>query len=189
MSADFAAARENMVDSQVRPSNVTDVLIQDAMRRVPREDFVGIARRDLAYADTELEYAPGRWLLTPRDVGKLLQALAPRAGEIALAISAPYAAAVLERMGLVVSRCDAAEPAVREHGWPLMICEGAVSRAPQAWLDALAAGGRLGVVEREGPIGRAIVYQRSEGAVGSRAVFDCTPPILAGFHPEPGFVF
>jgi protein-L-isoaspartate(D-aspartate) O-methyltransferase len=189
MSADFAAAREIMVDSQVRPSNVTDVQLQDAMRRVPREDYVGAARRDLAYADTELEYAPGRWLLTPRDVAKLMQALAPRAGELALAISAPYAAAVLERMGLAVTRCDAQDLATREGGWPLMICEGAVARAPQAWLDALAPGGRLGVVERDGPVGRAMVYQRGAGAVGSRAVFDSTPPVLAGFQAQPGFVF
>jgi protein-L-isoaspartate(D-aspartate) O-methyltransferase len=189
MSADFAAARENMVDSQVRPSNVTDMNIQDAMRRIAREHLVPAAKRPLAYADVEIEYAPGRWLLTPRDVAKLIQALAPRAGETAVAISAPYAGAVLESMGLAVTGCDAADLAVRQGGWTLMICEGAVTRAPQAWLDALAPGGRLGVVERDGPQGRAMVYQRGAGAIGSRAVFDCTPPILAGFRRESGFVF
>src|SRR5271168_4590168 len=99
MNDDFAAARTNMVDSQVRPSDVTDVFIQDAMRAVRREHFVPSGKRALAYADTEIEYAPGRWLLPPRDVAKLLQAVVPRAGEAALAISAPYAAAVLAHMG------------------------------------------------------------------------------------------
>jgi protein-L-isoaspartate(D-aspartate) O-methyltransferase len=189
MTADLAAARANMVDSQVRPADVTDMLIHDAMRRVPREDLLPPAKRALAYADAAIEYAPGRWLLSPRDVAKLIQALAPRAGEIALAISAPYAAAVLEAMGLSVARCDAADVPSRPAGWPLMVCEGAVSRTPQAWLDALAIGGRLGVVERVGPLGRAMVHQRAAGAVGSRAVFDSTPPILAGFQPQPGFAF
>jgi protein-L-isoaspartate(D-aspartate) O-methyltransferase len=189
MSADFAAARETMVDSQVRPSDVTDIFIQDAMRAVLREDYVGPAKRALAYADAEIEYAPGRWLLRPRDLAKLIQAVAPRTGETALAISAPYAAGVLEHMGLDVTRCDAAALATRDGGWPLMICEGAVSRAPQAWMDALAPGGRLGVVEREGQLGRAMVYLRAAGVVGSRAVFDSTPPILAGFERRPGFVF
>jgi protein-L-isoaspartate(D-aspartate) O-methyltransferase len=189
MSAEFAAARSNMVDSQVRPSDVTDIAIQDAMRQVRREDFVPAGRRSLAYADAELEYAPGRWLLRPRDVAKLLQALAPRAGETALAISAPYAAAVLEAMGLAVTRCDASQLAAREGGWPLMICEGAVARAPKAWLEALAPGGRLAVVERSANLGRAMIYVRGPAAMGSRAVFNSTPPLLEGFAPEPGFVF
>ena len=74
MSADLAALRSNMVDSQVRPNDVPDLAIQDAMRKVPREDLVPAAKRSLAYADAELEYAPGRWLLRPRDVAKLLNA-------------------------------------------------------------------------------------------------------------------
>jgi protein-L-isoaspartate(D-aspartate) O-methyltransferase len=189
MTADLAAARANMVDSQVRPADVTDMLIQDAMRRVAREDLLPPAKRALAYADAAIEYAPGRWLLSPRDVAKLIQALAPAAGETALAISAPYAAAVFEAMGLSVIRCDAADVPSRPGGWSLMICEGAVSRTPKSWLEALAIGGRLGVVERSGPLGRAMLHQRAAGAAGSLAVFDCTPPILAGFEPEPGFVF
>jgi protein-L-isoaspartate(D-aspartate) O-methyltransferase len=189
MSADFAAARTNMVDSQVRPNDVTDIAIQDAMRAVPREALVPPDRAALAYADAEIEYAPGRWLLTPRDVAKLLQALAPRAGESALAISAPYAAAVLQHMGLGVTRCDAASPVARPDGWTLIVCEGAVSAPPDAWLDLLAPGGRLGLVERRAQLGRAMIFTRSPGAVVGRPVFDCTPPMLAGFEPQPRFVF
>src|SRR5690349_3087506 len=98
--ADLAAARLNMVESQVRTNDVTDVRIQDAMRALPREEFLPADKGHLAYADIEAEHAPGRTLLKPRDLGKLLQALRPMPGERALAIAAPYAAAVLERMGL-----------------------------------------------------------------------------------------
>jgi hypothetical protein len=92
MSSDFAAARLNMVESQIRTADVTDLPLQDALRVVPRETLVPAGKGYLAYADADVEYAPGRWLLRPRDVGKLLQHLRPREGDKALAIAAPYAA-------------------------------------------------------------------------------------------------
>ncbi|MGI8840015.1 MAG: protein-L-isoaspartate O-methyltransferase, partial [Caulobacteraceae bacterium] len=68
-------------------------------------------------------------------------------------------------------------------------CEGAVAKAQAAWLTALADGGRMGVVERDEPVGRAMLYLRSGASVGSRSLFDSTPPVLAGFEAERGFVF
>jgi hypothetical protein len=106
--ADFAAARLNMVESQVRPADVTDVRLHDAMRTLARESFLPPAKAYLAYADIEVEYAPGRSLLKPRDVAKLLQSVRPMPGERALAIAAPYAAAILEQLGLSVSTSSAA---------------------------------------------------------------------------------
>jgi len=188
MGVDFAAQRATMVESQVRTQDVTDYAIQDAMRLVPRETLLEPGKAYLAYADVEAEYAPGRWLLKPRDVGKLLQSLKPRPGERALAIAAPYAAAVLEAIGLQVTRQDAdATPA---GVYDLVICEGAVSRVPEAWLEVLAdPDGRLGAVERQGPIGRAIVCVRTESGFGRRDVFDCSPPIMRGFEPAAAFSF
>ncbi|MDI1364979.1 MAG: protein-L-isoaspartate O-methyltransferase [bacterium] len=190
MSTDFAAARLNMVESQIRTADVTDLPLQDALRVVARETLVPTTKAFLAYADAEVEYAPGRWLLRPRDVGKLLQYLKPRSGETALAIAAPYAAAVLEAMGLTVTRLDGEDlktPA--GGGYDVIICEGAVTAAPAAWAQALALGGRLGVVERNGPVGQATLYVRTEDGLGRRTVFDATPPVLAGFLAEPGFAF
>jgi protein-L-isoaspartate(D-aspartate) O-methyltransferase len=188
MTPDFAAARLNMVESQVRPSDVTDVAIHEAMRALPREAYCG-GKLHLAYADAEVDYAPGRALLKPRDLAKLLQAVRPRAGERALAIAAPYAAAVLTHMGLNVSELtdgDLGEVAGR---YDVIVCEGAVAQAPAAWVAALAMGGRLGVIERDGPVGKARVYLRSEDDVGARTVFDATPPYVAGFEPRKSFAF
>ena len=53
--SDFAAARQKMVDGQVRPSDVTDAPILDAMLLVPREAFVPESRRGLAYLDLDLD--------------------------------------------------------------------------------------------------------------------------------------
>ena len=95
---DFSSARYNMVESQVRTNDVTDLGIQDAMRTVPRERFCAPARSFSAYAEVEAEICPGRWLMKPRDIAKLLQAAKPKSGERALCLAAPYAAAVLAHM-------------------------------------------------------------------------------------------
>ena len=184
--ADFAAARLNMVDSQVRTQDVTDVRLQDTMGVLERERFVPADRTHLAYADIEVEYAPGRWLLKPRDVSKLLQALRPMPGERALAISAPYAAAVMQALGVSVTHAEAGQ-ALPSGVFDLVVCEGAVGRAPQAWTQAIAVDGRMGVVERDGPVGKACLYNRSAGEVGRRELFDSFSPVLAGFESHHGF--
>lgn len=189
MSADFAAAREIMVDSQVRTQDVTDLAIIDAMRAFPRETLAPAGKTWLAYADSEIEYAPGRWMLRPRDVAKLLQALRPRPKETALAIAAPYAAEILASIGLEVTRVDGGDLKNVAGTWDVIVCEGAVAKALGSWVSALKPGGRLGVVERDGPVGRAMLYIRTDEAVGVRPVFDSTPPVLAGFEPARGFTF
>ena len=72
---DFARARQIMVDSQVRTADVTDVRIIAAMRDLPRERFTPAQSRSVAYGDMEVEVAPGRTLMRPRYVAKLIQAL------------------------------------------------------------------------------------------------------------------
>lgn len=188
--ADYTAARLNMVESQVRTADVTDVRIHDVMRAFPRETLVPPDKAYQAYADAAVDYAPGRALLKPRDVGKLLQAAAPVAGERALAIAAPYAAAVLQGLGVEVSRQDDGDlKTAIGADFDLIVVEGAVSRAPEAWLRALAVGGRLAVVERDGPVGHACLYVRNADGFGRRSLFDSTPPMLAGFEAQQGFAF
>lgn len=185
--ADFAAARLNMVDSQVRTQDVTDTRIHDAMRALPRERFAPEGEAFRAYADTEVEYAPGRYLLKPRDVAKLVQALRPVPDEKVLAISAPYAAALIEALGGDVSQVAVGD-SLPSGGFDVIVCEGAVASAPEAWRAALAQGGRLGVVERDGPVGQACLYVRTDDGIGRREIFDSFAPMLAGFEAEHGFV-
>jgi protein-L-isoaspartate(D-aspartate) O-methyltransferase len=206
---DFTSARINMVESQVRTNDVTDVTIQEAMRAIHRERFVMPSRLPLAYADRFVEYADARWLMPPRDVAKLLQAVRPRRGERALAIAAPYAAAVMARMGAAVTalqdaRSDAhtrlaleeeggsvlaGDLQVPEGAWDVIVTEGAVAAVPDTWLQALTPGGRLGVVIRRGPVGKATVYTRAGDAFSARDVFDSLPPWLPGFEPKAAFAF
>ncbi|HVL42892.1 MAG TPA: protein-L-isoaspartate O-methyltransferase [Brevundimonas sp.] len=206
---DFAAARKVMVDSQVRVNDVTDRALQAALLAVPRERFLPADRAWSAYAEIEPEIAGGRRLMMARDLSKLLMALDARPGETALAIAAPYGAAVLARLGLAVTAQEAdeavfgvtgavlAEEGVRTvvaplsapsgEGYDLIVSEAAVPGRPEVWLNALKVGGRLAVVERGGPIGKAVLYIRGAQGVSRRELFDSTPPVLMDLAPEPAF--
>lgn len=206
---DLIAARKIMVDSQVRVNDVTDRALQAAMLIVPRERFCAVDRAHAAYAEVEVEIAGSRRLMQARDVGKLLQALAAREGETALAIAAPYAAAVLAKMGLEVTAQEAdptvmavVEPALAEagvqaaiapfdapvgSGYDILICEAAVAHRPDVWIAALRDGGRMVLVERSGHGGKAVLYVRGRDGVSRRELFDAAPPMLAELAPEPVF--
>ena len=206
---DFAAARKIMVDSQVRVNDVTDRALQAALLAVPRERFLPQDRVWSAYAEIEPEIAAGRRLMMARDVSKLLMALDAQPGETALAIAGPYAAAVLARLGLEATAQEA-DPAVFEvtgpvladegvrtvvaplpapdgEGYDVIVSEAAVPGRPEAWLSALKVDGRMAVVERTGPVGKAVRYVRGEQGVYRRELFNAAPPVLTELSPEPAF--
>jgi len=207
---DFAAARKVMVDSQVRVNDVTDRALQAALLAVPRERFLPAERAYSAYAEIEPEIAGGRKLMLARDLSKLLMALDARPGETALALAAPYAAAVLAQLGLDVTAQESddavfgvvgdvlAAEGVRtatgplsappaEGGYDVIVCEGAVPGRMESWLKALNVGGRMAVVERTGPVGKAVLYVRGEQGVSRRELFNAAPPLLAELSPLPIF--
>jgi protein-L-isoaspartate(D-aspartate) O-methyltransferase len=188
MTFDYKAARLTMVESQVRTSDVTDLFVQDAMRVAPRESLCPAGRNEVAYADAEIEYAPGLFLLRPRAIGKLLQALRPRPHETALAIAAPYGALVLKQIGCA---CDEipADKAPSKGKYQVIVIEGAVNDVPAAWCAALAEGGRMAVIVRDGPMGKTRLYERCNDQIVWREVFDAAAPFLPGFEPKAQFAF
>jgi protein-L-isoaspartate(D-aspartate) O-methyltransferase len=188
MTFDYQAARLTMVESQVRTSDVTDLYVQDAMRIAPREALCPPDRKVTAYADAEIEYAPGLYLLRPRALGKMLQALRPQPGEKALAIAAPYGAMVMREIGLMVDEV-AAGATPPEGAYRVIIAEGAVSAVPDAWTAALADGGRMAVIVRKGPMGKVRVFSRGDGQIASREAFDAAASFLPGFEPKAEFAF
>lgn len=206
---DFAAARKVMVDSQVRVNDVTNRELHAAMGSVERERFCAPERAFSAYADVMPEVTEGRRLMLPRDMGKLLEGADAKAGEKALVIVGPYAAAVLAKMGLKVTVQDSvaevfavAGAALEEagvetvvaplnqvsgEGYDVIISEAAVPSRQDAWIAALAQGGRLVVVERTGPIGKAVVYLKGAEGVSRRELFDAAPEILTELSPAAAF--
>ena len=103
---DFVQARNNMVDCQVRPSDVTDLRLLAAMLELPRERFVPPAQADLAYSDFAVPLGPAspdlpaRRLMRPRDIAKLIQAAEVEPDDIALVVgcASGYGAALLSRL-------------------------------------------------------------------------------------------
>ena len=206
---DFVAARKVMVDSQVRVNDVTDRGLQAALLAVPRERFCAPDRAFSAYAEVDVEITGERRLMQAREVSKLLMAAEPRVGERALAIAAPYAAAVLAQLGLTVTAQESdagvfgvVGGALADAGvetvtaglntpaggdWDLIVSEAASPVRPQAWLDALRVGGRAVLVERTGPVGKAVLYVRGQNGLSRRELFDATPPVLAEMIPVPTF--
>lgn len=215
---DFARARDFMVESQVRPSDVTDPRIVHAMRTLPRERFVPAAKRTIAYGDLEVEVAPGRVLLRARDLAKLIQNLAPKANERALEIAGAtgYGAAVLASCCKEVITLDpnpdlsfAAQAALESAGvsnaktvstatvdgwadeapYDVIFLNGSADFVPEAWLSQLAPGGRLGVIVRQGAAGAARIYTRSDDATAYRVAFDAAPPVAPGLTKPASFAF
>ncbi len=115
--ADVALQRKNMVESQVRPSDVTDRRIINAMLAIPREAFVPTALKPIAYIDEALMLVkaaagtPARGLMAPRDFAKLLQLAEIGAGDVVLDVGGltGYCAAVIARLAqtVVVLESDA----------------------------------------------------------------------------------
>jgi protein-L-isoaspartate(D-aspartate) O-methyltransferase len=115
----FATARQKMVDGQVRPNDVTDIRILDAMLAVPREAFVPPNRRALAYLDLDLDVSEGgaarRVLIKPQVLAKMLQAAEIKETDKVLVAgsAAVYAAAVVARLAgqVVATESDPAQVA------------------------------------------------------------------------------
>ena len=113
---DFATRRTMMVDTQVRPNDVTKFPIIAAMLAVPREAFVPASRREAAYVGENVELAPGRVLLEPRNFAKMLDALDIQPTETVLDIGCGlgYSTAVIARMAEAVVAVEEDEALVAE---------------------------------------------------------------------------
>jgi len=211
------SARFNMVEAQIRSSNVTDPRIHAAMSAVARERFVPHAARALAYADVPVAIAPGRYLLDPRSFAKLLQLAQIDAQDRVLdvACGTGYSSAVLARLAAEVVALEQDADLVRiasellanvtgkvevvqggliegvkgQAPFNVIFVNGAIEQAPDILLSQLAEGGRLVTVMRESGQARAWLFVKQNGQVGRRPDFDAEVPLLAGFKKAMGFVF
>src|SRR5258708_37450539 len=108
----FSTARQKMVDGQVRPSDVTDLRIIDAMLAVPREVFVPESQRPLAYLDLDLDVSEGasakRFLIKPAVTAKMLQAAGIKDTDNVLVVGCAtgYAAAVVAKLAARVTATE-----------------------------------------------------------------------------------
>ncbi|HXQ31633.1 MAG TPA: protein-L-isoaspartate O-methyltransferase [Steroidobacteraceae bacterium] len=98
---DIEAARQQMIDQQVRAWEVLDPRVLDALARVPRERFVPPAYRDLAFADAPIPLPEGQSMLPPKLDARILQACEIVAGDTVIEVGAGsgFLAACLATLG------------------------------------------------------------------------------------------
>ena len=184
------AARRAMIDNQLRPEAVTDAAVLAAMAAVPREDHVPAEARALAYVDRPISLGDGRSMMPPAALGRLLSEMAPRAGERALVVGAGsgYSAALLETIGLSVTSVDGPDAGDGEP-FDLILIDGAVDDVPQALVDRLADGGRLGTALRDNGVSRLVVGRAVGGRLGLRSIVDADVALLPQFERRQKFTF
>ena len=208
---DYAAARQAMVDSQLRPQGVNDPAVLAAMSAVPRERFVPEHSRSLAYIDRAVPVGEGRMLSEPSVLGLLLTEMTPDLGERALVVGAGtgYSATVLREMGLdVVAVESSSELAARgrdngvevveaplEAGhkakapYDFILIDGAVEYIPEPLIKQLAEGGRLGAALVDRGVTRLIVGRKAGGGFGYHSIADAGVAALPGFTRPRAFTF
>jgi protein-L-isoaspartate(D-aspartate) O-methyltransferase len=208
--SEFLSRRVMMVDTQVRPSDVTKYPIIEAMLAVPRELYVPDDRREAAYVGENLEIAPGRVLLEPRTLAKLLDALDIQPEELVLDLGTGlgYSAAVIARLaGTVVAveeepslAADAqrllseegvdnalvipgplAAGAAKHAPYDVIVVQGGIETLPDSLAQQLRDGGRIGAIFMEGALGTAQIGVKSGGRISWRPIFNAAAPVLSGF--------
>lgn len=214
----YSDRRTMMVDTQVRPSDVTKFPIISAMLSVPREDFVPDAMKEAAYVGETLELGSGRVLLEPRTLAKMLDALNIDRTETVLDLGCGlgYSTAVIARIAdaVVAVEDDAdlaneaqqilsnggfdnaaviegvlAEGAAKHGPFDVIILQGGVEDVPAVLLDQLNEGGRIGAIFMEGALGVARIGHKINGQVMWKYTFNAAAPILSGFSKEQAFEF
>lgn len=215
---DFTQRRRMMVDTQVRPSDVTKYPIIDAMLRVPREAYVPAGKVEAAYMGENVTLGAGRVLLEARTLAKMLDAIELSRSDAVLDIGCGlgYSAAVIAEMvdAVVAIEEDAAMAAAAEatlaaqgilnvavvraplkdgapkHGpYDAILVEGAVEVMPDAILAQLKDGGRIAAIFADGALGVVRIGYKIDGAMSWRFAFNAGAPVLPGFGKAQAFAF
>jgi len=216
---DFAAARFNMVENQIRTNHVGDSRVVQALASTPREPFLPRRMRGYAYADEDLPLGHGRVMIEPLVMARLLQAAAIGCGDVVLALgdATGWGSAVLSKLAstVVSLECDetlaaAAAATLAERdvdnvavvtgdlavGYPaqapydVILFLGAVAAIPEGIVAQLADGGRLVAVVASGKGGGVATRVIRTGEVfGRDTPFDAATPFLPGLEPKPVFRF
>lgn len=209
--ADFASRRRMMVDTQVRPSDVTAFPIIDAMLSIPREEFVPADRVEAAYASDHIAIDTGRVVLDPRTLAKMVEAVTLTNQDLVLDIGSGqgYSAAVaahiteavvmVEDNGMRIQEAQEALSALHadnvivheaalaegaaEHGpYDAILIQGGIETLPSAIADQLKEGGRIVAIFMENALGTVRVGHKSNGVIAWRFAFNAGAPVLPGFE-------
>jgi protein-L-isoaspartate(D-aspartate) O-methyltransferase len=216
--ANYQTRRNLMVDTQVRPSDVTKFPIIEALLAIPREEYVPDDKRDAAYIGENIAIGGGRVLLEPRALAKMLDALDVQPSDVVLDLGCGlgYSTAVLAQLAdfvvaveddgaraaeaqeilssqgvdnAAVFEAPLADGAAKNGPYDVIILQGAVETVPDALLDQIKEGGRIAAIFAEGALGVVRVGRKIDGTVNWRMSFNAGAPVLPGFAKVEAFTF
>lgn len=207
-----------MVDTQVRPSDVTKFPIIDAFLKIAREDYVPDAKREAAYVGENIDIGAGRMLLEARTLAKMLEAVDVQPSDVVLDLGCGfgYSTAILAQLADFVvavedepDRAQEAQQNLSDYGvdnaavfegalvdgaakngpYDVIILQGAVEFIPANLLAQIRDGGRIVAIFTEGALGVVRIGRKVDGAMNWRMSFNAGAPLLAGFSKEAEFTF
>ena len=215
---DFLARRTTMVDTQIRPADVTKFPIIDAMLQVRREMFVPDNMRETTYADAILNLGNGRYILEPRTFAKMLDAIDIQRNELVLDVGCGlgYSAAVIGKfseavvaleenevmvaeaetvlaaegcLNVAVVQSKLTDGAAQHSPFDVIMIEGAVDKIPEGLVAQLVEGGRIVAVFRQKDHGAVRVGHKTDGRMSWRFACNAYAPVLSGFETAHAFAF
>ncbi len=216
--ADFTQRRTMMVDTQVRTNDVTKFPIIEAMLTIPREVFVPPARRDAAYIGENLAIGDGRYMLEPRTLAKMIEALDIQPSDLVLDVGCGlgYSSAVIARLAeavvaieedaamatqaqellstenifnVAVLQAPLAGGCPKQAPFDVILVGGGVEQVPAELTAQLKEGGRIAALFNEGVLGSVRIGWMLDGQINWRFAFNATAPTLPGFEHTKGFSF
>ena len=213
----FAAARHNMVESQVRPNGITDHRIIDAMAQVKREDFVPAERKTIAYLDEDVQLKEGRFLIEPMAFARMvhLALIKPTDRVLVVGAGTGYGAKIISMLAKSVVALESdpdllalargflagiGNVEVVEGGlaaghaagapYDVIIVEGRIAAVPESLFAQLANEGRIVAAVGNTDVSKMQIATLADGHRSSRSAFDVSIAPLPGFVVEKAaFVF
>lgn len=213
----FAAARHNMVESQVRPNGITDHRIIDAMARVSREDFVPAERKTIAYLDEDVLLKDGRYLIEPMAFARMahLALIKPTDRVLVVGAATGYGAKVISMLAPSVvalesdgeladlarhhlADCNTVQvvegPLAAGHAagapYDVILVEGRIAAVPDSLFGQLANDGRIVAAIGNSDVSKMQVATVTDGHRSSRFAHDVSIAPLPGFPvAKAAFVF
>ncbi len=209
---DFAQARTNMVDSQVRPNGITDARIIDAMSVVKREEYVPEAQRSLAYMDGDVLLngaASPRYLIEPMAFARMVQLADVRGSDRVLDVgcASGYGAMVLSKLAghvvalesdanlIDIARANLANTinislvegslalgAAKVGPFDVILIEGRIENVPEALFSQLTSTGRIIAAYGDRDVSKCCIWTVAGTARTQRSAFDISIATLPGFE-------
>jgi protein-L-isoaspartate(D-aspartate) O-methyltransferase len=218
-SLNFEAARQTMIKSQMRTWHVHDDRILDLIARMPRQDYVPAASRNLAYVDMNISLGHGEVMMTPKTEARLVQELEidPKDKILEIGTGSGYVTALLANLGrhvvsveirpeftteaatklarhgirnITLEVGDGARGWDRQKPYDVILITGSLPILPEAFRDSLAPGGRMIAIVGQSPVMEVKRIRRLDGNIFTEdSLFDTDLPPLQNAIEPARFVF